>query len=141
MFVKWKPGRLTRGARGASFLWDHYIRRAYLVRSVRTEEGPRHKHICYIGSFLFAPEPQVPPKCVDDCIDVVIEELHGSWADRARRFWRTATANLDRAGIAGADRAKVEAALAAVVPKPGKASRAAAGRGPGKLKDHRKKGR
>jgi hypothetical protein len=29
---------------------DKWVRRAVLVESVRTESGPRHKFVCYLGS-------------------------------------------------------------------------------------------
>jgi hypothetical protein len=99
-FVKWKRQRWKtwhcwgyyRGRDG-----DRFTKSAALVRSVRTEAGPRHKHICYLGSVCEGREGLI-------------------WG--SDRFWETAGRNLDKAGITGADRERIEAAVEAVVPKP-----------------------
>jgi hypothetical protein len=91
MFVKWKRG-------------PDSTRTAALVNSVRTPAGPRHKHVCYLGTIWTARGP--------------------SCLARAR-FREEAARRLDAAGIEGADRERVEAALEAAVPLPTEAEWAA----------------
>jgi hypothetical protein len=97
MFVKWKRRRLYQTR--ANYLWRHdpgWVRAAYLVESVRTAAGPRHRHVCYLGS---------------------IREISAHyWCHRAP-FWAAATRRLDAAGIEGPARSRCEAALQAVVPR------------------------
>jgi hypothetical protein len=68
-----------------------------LVESVRTEAGPRHKHICYLGT---------------------VREGKEQYVGHQIGFWRSVDRNLDRAGISEADRARIFAKLEAVVPRP-----------------------
>jgi hypothetical protein len=78
-----------------------------LVESVRTPVGPRHKHICYLGSICELRETESvasPPFDVWDRAD----------------FWGTAQRALDKIGIDWADRERIEASLQAVVPRPSK---------------------
>jgi hypothetical protein len=84
MFVKWK--RASEDCRTAA-----------LVRSVRTPSGPRHRHVCYLGTIWTGPGPS--------CL-------------RRALFREEAARRLEAAGIAGADRAQLEAALEAAVPWP-----------------------
>jgi hypothetical protein len=72
-------------------------RRAALVESVRTPSGPQHRHVCYLGTIWTGPGPS--------CL-------------RRARFREEAGRRLDAAGIAGADRERVEAALDDAVPRP-----------------------
>jgi hypothetical protein len=100
MFVRWKYGEVWY----SPILSLHCRpRRAVLVRSVRTERGPRLQHVCYLGSFnewFDAKPPDRPcPKKADG------------------EFWATAERNLDKAGIAGAERQRIIASLEAVVPR------------------------
>ena len=118
MFVKWRPAKLTRGARGGSGLWDGRVRVAHVVESVRTPAGPRHRQVCYVASYRNLDDGNPQPKDIDGAIIMVGREVYGSERYRAGRFWETATRNLDRAGIAGDDRARIEAALERVVPRP-----------------------
>jgi hypothetical protein len=113
MFVKWKPGRLTKG-RGPQVMWDKDVRLAYLVRSVRTERGPRHEHICYIGSFIDLEDP----KNYKDIEAGFVWEIYGCRKARARRFWKDALRNLERAGIRGADLEQAIASLEKTIPRP-----------------------
>jgi hypothetical protein len=113
MFVKWKPGRLTKG-RGPQVMWDQWVRLAYLVKSVRTPSGPRHQHICYIGSFIDMNDPK-------DCKDIeagFVREIYGCRKARERRFWETALRNLGRAGIRGAELEQAIASLEKTIPRP-----------------------
>ncbi len=76
-----------------------------LVESVRTEKGPRQKHVCYLGT---------------------IREGHESSHYHCVDFWAAATKGLDAAGIKGKVRSELEATLKSVVTKPGRSTRAAA---------------
>jgi hypothetical protein len=80
---------------------DGYRLSAVLVRSVRTPAGPRQRHVAYLGSF---------------------DEDEGD----AAGFWASAGRALDRLGLAGQERARIEAALEAKVPRPGAAEPEAA---------------
>ena len=84
MFVKWKRGRDS-------------TRTAALVESVRTPAGPRHRHLCYLGTIWTGPGPT--------CL-------------RRAEFREEAGRRLDAAGIDAAERDRVEAALDAAVPVP-----------------------
>jgi hypothetical protein len=100
MFIKWKH-RCWRQwwSWGPIRLRENRIRTtsAALVKSVRTPMGPRHKYICFLGS--------------------ATEDLKG-YAWGKEWFWETALRKLDQAGITGADREKITAALEKVVPRP-----------------------
>jgi len=50
-------------------------------------------------------------------VDTIDEARRGDKWFR-RRFWRYVRYDLDAAGVAGDDRARIEAALEAVVPRP-----------------------
>jgi hypothetical protein len=52
MFVKWKSRRME--------LCCGRTMSAYLVKSVRTPGGPRHRHICYIASIAYFQDPEGP---------------------------------------------------------------------------------
>jgi hypothetical protein len=93
MFVRWKRRQRTKRGRETG----QWVRSAYVVGGVRTEAGPRQKHICYVGS--------------------IHEGYEGHHSHRVA-FWAGADANLDRAGIAGDDLPPVVAALEAIVPRP-----------------------
>jgi hypothetical protein len=110
MFIKWKPGRLTKHC----VHWEYSRRLAYVVESVRTPAGPRHRHVCYVASFIDLGDP----KDYRDTAEGVTMETHGTYAQRCVEFWATALPALDRAGITGADRAKLEADLKRVVDRP-----------------------
>jgi hypothetical protein len=115
MFVRWKRRERTRRHQPTG----EWVRRAVLVRSVRTAAGPRHRHVCYLGSIR-----------------------EGQELDHWHRvdFWASVVRNLSRAGIAKADRGRIVGALQSVVPKPDKASRAAAERELRKHEDRRTRG-
>src|SRR4051812_36755578 len=102
MFVRWKRRPMTRTRLRYERIPDDertpdgppyravrrseptgkWAKSAVLVESVRTAAGPRHRHICYLGS--------------------IWEGCEGRHWHRAH-FWGTADANLDGAGIAGDD--------------------------------------
>jgi hypothetical protein len=90
-------GRISRHRQFERVLVDQWVRSAVLVESVRTEAGPRHKHICYLGA--------------------IREGCEGYDGHRAN-FWLSAGRNLARAGVPDADRARIVAALEAVVLMP-----------------------
>jgi hypothetical protein len=69
---------------------------AVLVQSVRTDKGPRLKHICYLGS---------------------VPEGGARSQDSRESFWHGVEPNLDKAGITGADRERIIATLEAAVPR------------------------
>jgi hypothetical protein len=79
-------------------------RTASLVRAVRTEKGVRQQHICYLGT-----------------IEEGKEELPGYRVP----FWEKAQRNLDKAGVKGKDRRKIESLLNDVVPRPDRSCRKA----------------
>jgi hypothetical protein len=98
MFVRWKRYEGALYWRSAERRHDYYrARRAVVVQSVRTQAGPRLKHICYLGS---------------------ISEGHGHDALQREWFWGDVEPRLDKAGIAGEARARIIASLEAVVPRP-----------------------
>jgi hypothetical protein len=107
MFVKWDYRKHHK--------YPCTVNAAYLVQSVRTERGPRHRHICYLGS-ITNPDDTLHEK-PGPLGEWLKYELRGE-AYRHRRFWATALFNLDRAGIAGADREKIIASLQRTVPRP-----------------------
>jgi hypothetical protein len=86
---------------------------AYLVASVRTPDGPRHKHICYIGSITRA-EDYVYGDIGGNPVAEIIEARSGG----ERYFWKTALRNLKAASIEGADLEKIVARLEQAVPRP-----------------------
>jgi hypothetical protein len=106
MFVKWKRRQNRRE------MWETHS--AYLVESIRTESGPRHKHLCYIGSIVF-PEHDLGRKTISNRY---VDAFYGDWPYRAGQFWRTAMANFAAAGITGADLERVVALLEKTVPRP-----------------------
>jgi hypothetical protein len=106
MFVKWKRRE------GIKTQWGTLS--AYLVESVRTAVGPRHKHICYIASIADIEDATGP---LDIPARYAGTMLGDRWY-RAHRFWRAAMDNLARAGIEGDDLVKVAAALERVVERP-----------------------
>jgi hypothetical protein len=112
MFVRWKRRQRTRTgwvkrkgkyvkAREGTGEW---VKSAVLVESVRTESGPRHKHVCYLGTIR------------ERSADAYPARVH---------FWKSADRNLDRAGLAGSERERIVLVLESVVPKPDEASREA----------------
>jgi hypothetical protein len=105
MFVRWKRRQRTRTTMYGQWGTGEWVKSAVLVQSVRTEAGPRHKHVCYLGS---------------------IREAHQEAHYVRVGFWESVVKNLDRVEITGADRKRIEATLEAVVPKPSKASEARA---------------
>jgi hypothetical protein len=76
---------------------DEWRRLATLVESVRTAAGPRQKHVAYLGS---------------------IKEGDERAPVRQAGFWASADEALDRLDLGGDERAQIEAALGAVVPRP-----------------------
>jgi hypothetical protein len=78
-----------------------FVKSAVLVKTVRTPAGPRHKHICYIGT---------------------IREAEINHYGHRVEFWISVEKNLDAAGIVGEERQTIEAALSAVVEKPDEAA-------------------
>jgi hypothetical protein len=86
---------------------DEWSLSAVLVRSVRTPAGPRQKVVGYLGS---------------------IEEAYRDQVGHRSGFWGSAEAALDEAGVAGEERARIAAALEAVVPRPTAEEEAAAQR-------------
>ena len=92
MFVRWKRRRRCSGH------WAGRVRMsAILVESYRDADGkPRQRHIKYLASLFESQEKKPYHRQV---------------------FWETASRNLDELDLPEADRAKIEEALAAVVPK------------------------
>jgi hypothetical protein len=101
MFVRWKRRERTRTRGGYKRSTGEWVKSAVLIQSVRTEAGPRHKHICYLSSIWEGHEKQ-------------------HW--HRVGFWETAERNLDRAGISKKDRVRIVAALQSIVSKPDKKS-------------------
>jgi hypothetical protein len=93
MFVRWKRRERTRRKQPTG----EWVKSAVLVRSVHTEVGPRLRHICSLG--------------------LVREGYERDYWEQVA-YWAAATRNLDRVGIAGKERARIEAVLESVVPKP-----------------------
>lgn len=97
MYLRWKKTR--RRDRWGEENWAHS---AVLVESVRMDGKPRQRMIAYVGT-------------IQD------RYLLGG-ADTARwrlwRFWDNADAALDRLALPDIERAKIVAALEAVVPMP-----------------------
>jgi hypothetical protein len=78
---------------------DESLLSAVVVASARTPKGPRQRHLCYLGS--------------------VRESDWGAVRGHyACRFWADVLANLTAAGIAGADRERIEGGLEVAVPRP-----------------------
>jgi hypothetical protein len=100
MFVRWKRRPLTAGKRPTG----EVVKAAVLVRSVRTEAGPRLRHLCYLGS---------------------IREGFEDYPAHQAGFWEAAERGLARAGVVGADRERIVAALEQAVPRPDPAGLAA----------------
>jgi hypothetical protein len=78
-----------------------------LVESIRTAQGPRHQHICHLGS-----------------LDERFRDEH--W--QRLFFWATAHHNMDKSGVTGETRERIVATLESVIPRPDEASRVAAER-------------
>jgi hypothetical protein len=97
MFVRWKEGK--RDPRCGCVRQS-----AYLIKSVWTDAGPRHKHICYIGSIY---DPGWDERC----------EWHGGPKVHGRDFWLSADRKLAEAGIAGDDLAAIVAGLELAIPR------------------------
>jgi hypothetical protein len=83
---------------------DEWTRSAVLVESVRTAAGPRQKVLGYLGS---------------------IEEQYLGQVGHRVGFWASAEARLDELGPTAEERARIVAALEAVVPRPTDEERAA----------------
>jgi hypothetical protein len=100
MFVRWKYGERRSSEQGLPYR----CKRAVLVESVRTERGPRSQHLCYLGSVCewFDPQQGDRVRALDD----------------PGQFWAVAERNLDKAGIAGAERERIIATLESAVPRP-----------------------
>jgi hypothetical protein len=96
------------------------VKSAALVQSTRTESGPRHRHVRYLGSIREGHEDQ-----------------HWHRVD----FWAAVERNLNRAGITDAERKKIVADLQSAVPKPDAKSRDAANRELTRQEDRQKRGR
>jgi hypothetical protein len=109
MFVKWKHRDHHK--------WPCTVDAAYLVRSVRTPNGPRHEHICYIGSITNADDNHWTGGR-GDMVAEIIEIYAGQEGYRHRRFWKVAMANLKKAGIEDDELAKIVARLEERVPRP-----------------------
>jgi hypothetical protein len=85
-----------------------WIKSAVLVESVRTDRGPRQRHVAYLGT--------------------IREGCEGMYRNRVD-FWRKVDYQLDQVGpviLPRAERARIVAVLAAVVPRPDGVSQAAA---------------
>jgi hypothetical protein len=107
MFVRWKRRERTRMNGWERQGTGKWVKTAVLIESVRTEKGPRQKHVCYLGT---------------------IREGFESSHYHCKDFWAAATKGLDAAGIKGRVRRDLEATLKSVVTKPGRSTRAAASR-------------
>jgi hypothetical protein len=94
VFLRWKRRRWADDWRRDE---DRFTKSAVVVRSVRTEAGPRLKHICFLAS--------------------VIEGREG-WDSEQKWFWKAAEQNLDKAGITGADRERITTTLEKTIPRP-----------------------
>jgi hypothetical protein len=105
LFVSWKRRELTEGSRGKG----DRLKTAALVEFVRTDAGPRHTYICYLGS---------------------IRDAQQRTHDDRLQFWTSVENNLRNAGIKGKERRVIEKMLQIAVPKPTKASLAAPKRRP-----------
>jgi hypothetical protein len=116
MFVRWKKRALTTrvyteekrpspwGVDGWLTFASHHdevigwVRTAYLIQAIRTPAGPRQEYLCRLGA--------------------IETDAQGSPTLEARaKFWREADRQLEGRGDA-ADRARIVAALEAVVPRP-----------------------
>jgi hypothetical protein len=74
-----------------------WVRTALLIQSIRTPEGPRHQ---YLGS-----------------LGMIREGREQDWPEQWE-FWEKTERGLDKAKVDGAERRKIEAKLAEVVPRP-----------------------
>jgi hypothetical protein len=100
MFVRWKRRRLKDKLwRTAPAPW---VRSAVLVESIRTADGSRQKHICYLGEI-----------CEDN--------TSLPWSRHS--FWRSADKALDRVGVKGKQREAIDDALTQVVQRPTKSEK------------------
>jgi hypothetical protein len=89
MYLRWKRRRVP----------GYDLLSAVVVASARTAAGPRQRYLCYVGS--------------------VRQSEWGSLRGHyACLFWAPALAALDRAGIRGADRERIEAELERAVARP-----------------------
>jgi hypothetical protein len=110
MFVKWKRVR--------HHIYPCTVSAAYLVKSVRTPKGPRHKHVCYLGSVTRPDDTMWGDKQGKFLADEIIAPFTGREGVQHCQFWATVLCNLDEAGIVGEDRDKVIAALERHIPRP-----------------------
>jgi hypothetical protein len=109
MFVRWK-----RRQRKATWEWDpgwdpnsddeptgkyveHWVKSAVLLKSVCTPSGPRHKHICYLGS-------------------IREDRIQSHW--ERKHFWEAVAQNLRKAVADVDDQHRIVEAMEAVVPLP-----------------------
>jgi hypothetical protein len=118
MFVRWKKRAITHrvytyqkrpspwGVDGALTFASHHdetigwIRTTYLIQAIRTPAGPRQEYLCKLGA--------------------IETDAQGSPTPEARaEFWEEADRQLEGRGDT-ADRERIVAALAAVVPRPGR---------------------
>jgi hypothetical protein len=106
MFVQWKWRQKRIRHWRYEGLYSTQVS-AVLVRSVRTDAGPRHERICYLGAISTISK---------DKVSTSKPSFARSW--RRQWFWESAELNLDKAGIGESDRERIVAALKAVVPKP-----------------------
>ena len=97
IFVRWIQRQRLQG--GRTVHW-----RAILAQAVRVGGMPRQQHVAYLGGITKA----------DAAKNV----------ERRVEFWDTATTKLDEVKLGSAERRKVEAALAARVPRPSREERA-----------------
>jgi hypothetical protein len=90
MFMRWKKRLLLRPPGGQALS-------AQLVRSERVEGRPRQRFVAYLGT------------------------VHVNWIERGfhrKLFWRGADQRLANLDLPAAERARVERALQATVPRP-----------------------
>jgi hypothetical protein len=109
MFVRWK-----RRERKATWEWDpgwdpnsddeptgkyveHWVKSAVLLESFRTPSGPRHKHVCYLGS-------------------IQEDRIQSDW--ERKHFWEAVAQNLRKAVADVDEQVRIVEAMEAVVPLP-----------------------
>jgi hypothetical protein len=105
MFVRWKRRQRTRTTSYGHWGTGEWVKSAVLVRSVRTDQGPRQRIVAYLGS-----------------IGEGKERYH--WHQVG--FWEAVDPRLDAAQLDAADRSRIELSLASVVSRPTEDSRVAA---------------
>lgn len=114
MYVRWKRRRRKdhyhyeydhlepEATRARKVIEPQWLRAAWLVESVRVAGSPRQRTLAYLGSVR---ECYLAP-------DNRYRVFHCTY------FWRSATAKLDALALEAGERARIEAALEAVVPRP-----------------------